>query len=287
MTTDSLAPPWARLVFAAGLATMFGSTLYRLAISVWSDDGQGHGPIVLAVSLWLVYRKRVELRSLPAAPPGYLGWTILALSLLGYVFGRVFYVATLEVAALLGVLMALVLVLKGWPGMRLTWFPIFFLVFMIPLPGALVQAMTMPLKIAVSAVVEEVMHWFGYPISRSGVILIIGQYQLLVAEACAGLNTIFSLEALGLLYMNLMNYTQPWRNIALAILIVPISFVANVIRVIVLVLVTYYFGDEAGQGFMHGFAGMLLFTVALVLTLSLDSLLGWTRRFGRGKLLAG
>ena len=287
MTTELPARPWQRLVFAAGLATMFGSTLYRLALTVWSDDGQGHGPIILAVSAWLVYRRRAELVSLPSAPRGYLGWTILALSLLGYVFGRVFYVATLEVAALLGVLLALVLVLKGWPGLKLTWFPIFFLVFMIPLPGALVQAMTMPLKIAVSAVAEEVMHALGYPISRSGVILFIGQYQLLVAEACAGLNTIFSLEALGLLYMNLMNYTQPWRNIALATLIVPISFVANVIRVIVLVLVTYYFGDAAGQGFMHGFAGMLLFAVALALTLSLDSVLGWTRRFRRDKLLAG
>ena len=105
-------------------------------------------------------------------------------------------------------------------------------------------------------------------------ILTVGPYQLLVADACAGLNSLFTLEALGLLYLNLMNYTSAWRGVTLAILIVPISFAANVVRVIILVLVTYHFGDEAGQGFVHGFAGMVLFVVALTLILFTDSLLG-------------
>ena len=109
---------------------------------------------------------------------------------------------------------------------------------------------------------------------RSGVILTVGPYQLLVADACAGLNSLFTLEALGMLYLNLMNYTSALRTVMLAILIVPISFASNVVRVIILVLVTYHFGDEAGQGFVHGFAGMVLFMVALVLILFTDSVLG-------------
>jgi exosortase/archaeosortase family protein len=84
----------------------------------------------------------------------------------------------------------------------------------------------------------------------------------------------FTLEALGLLYMNIMQYTSATRNIILAVLIIPISFVANVIRVMILVLVTYHFGDEAGQGFVHGFAGMVLFIVALTLILTVDKPLG-------------
>ena len=103
----------------------------------------------------------------------------------------------------------------------------------------------------------------------------VGQYQLLVADACAGLNSMFTLEALGLLYMNLMQYTSVARNVTLSILVIPIAFFANVVRVIVLVLVTYHFGDAAGQGFVHGFAGMVLFLVGLVLVLFTDSLLGW------------
>jgi EpsI family protein len=47
--------------------------------------------------------------------------------------------------------------------------------------------------------------------------------------------------------------------VLLAILIIPMAFIANIIRVMILVLVTYHFGDEAGQGFVHGAAGMVLF----------------------------
>jgi exosortase len=121
----------------------------------------------------------------------------------------------------------------------------------------------------------------GYPIARTGVVLQIGQYQLLVADACAGLHTLFTLEAMGLLYLNLVRHDSWFRNIALAILIVPISFAANVIRVMALTLITYYYGDEVGQGFLHGFAGMVLFISALLLIIGVDSLLQQTVRVRR------
>ena len=139
----------------------------------------------------------------------------------------------------------------------------------------LVAALTLPMKIGVSAATEHLLYWFGYPIARSGVILQIGQYQLLVADACAGLQTLLTLEALGLFYLNVVRHTSTFRNIALALLIVPISFTANVTRVIILTLITYYWGDAAGQGFLHGFAGMVLFVTALVLILFIDTLLQW------------
>jgi len=125
----------------------------------------------------------------------------------------------------------------------------------------------------VSYAAEWLLHLLNYPISRSGVILNVGQYQLLVADACAGLHTLFTLEALGLLYLNIVRHTSAFRNIALAILIVPISFLSNVIRVMVLTLITYHLGDAAGQGFLHGFAGMVLFVSALLLIIGTDSLL--------------
>jgi exosortase B len=143
---------------------------------------------------------------------------------------------------------------------------------MIPLPGVVVDAVTMPMKMAVSYVAENILFWAGYPIARTGVILQIGHYKLLVADACAGLHTLFTLEALGLLYLNIIRHDSLTRNVMLAILIVPISFTANVIRVMVLTLITYHYGDEAGQGFLHGFSGMVLFLTALLLIIGVDSL---------------
>jgi exosortase B len=165
------------------------------------------------------------------------------------------------------------LILRGGASLKLLLFPLFFMLFMVPLPAPVVDALTQPMKLAVSYVAESLLYTAGYPISRSGVILQIGPYQLLVADACAGLQTLFTLEALGLLYLNLIRHESMARNVTLAILIVPISFTANVIRVVVLTLITYHFGDEAGQGFLHGFAGMVLFMAALMMTILADSLI--------------
>lgn len=262
------------VLLGLGFLALYLPTWWDLSSTIWANDEQGHGPIILCVSLWLLYQRRQALADLPPAPRPLLGWALLCVALLAYVLGRTQAIILLEVGSKILLLAGLLLMFKGNAALRIALFPLFFLIFMIPLPGPLVAAVTTPLKSAVSTVAEGILHALGYPIGRSGVILTVGPFQLLVADACAGLNSMFTLEALGLLYMNLMNYTSLTRNIALAILIIPISFAANVIRVMILVLVTYHFGDEAGQGFVHGFAGMVLFMVALVLILAVDKLLG-------------
>lgn len=262
-------------MLAAAFLILFLPTYSRLSGTIWQSDEQGHGPIILAVSAWLLFQKRHALAALPAHAGGWGGWTLLGGALLFFILGHSQGIISLEVAAQILFLGGVILVFKGPAGLRLCWFSLFFLIFMIPLPGPLVAAVTTPLKSAVSAVSAFIMHALGYPIGRSGVILTIGQYQLLVADACAGLNSMFTLEALVLLYINLMKYKSPVRNVMLALSAIPISFLSNIFRVIILVLVTYYFGDEAGQGFVHDFAGMVLFIVALALTIMLDGVYGF------------
>lgn len=278
-------PDWISAVLVvAGLLVLFVPTTVNLIAKVWVRDEQGHGPIILALVFWLLFQKRHDLAAAPTKPD--LGWGIASfvLAVAMYVLGRSQAVLMLETGAAILLFIALLLIFKGTQGLRICWFPIFFMLFMVPLPATLVVLVTTPLKSAVSAVASALMYALGYPIGRSGVVLTVGPYQLLVADACAGLNSMFTLEALGLLYMNLMKYTSPLRNVTLAILIVPISFLANVIRVIILVLVTYHFGDEAGQGFVHGFAGMVLFLVALTMILTVDHAMRWVAARTGGRL---
>jgi exosortase B len=266
-------PMWV-LPLLIGLVAMYLPTYMVLANTVWASDEQGHGPIILVVSIWLMWRKKDEYLALPDQPARVAGSLLLAFGLALYVLGRTQQLDTFEVLSQILVLSAVFLLMKGWNALRLMAFPLFFMIFMVPLPSILVQIVTVPLKMAVSWCAEAILYAFGYPVARTGVVISVGQYQLLVADACAGLNSMFTLEALGLLYLNLMNYKSMARNVLLAILIIPISFAANIIRVMILVLVTYHFGDAAGQGFVHGFAGMVLFMVALVLILATDSVLG-------------
>jgi exosortase B len=263
---------WWPILF--GLLALYVPTYYGLFTSIWGSGGdQAHGPVVLMVVVFLFWQNRQSLCSNSASTFPILGSMSLLFGLLLYVVGRSQAIVMLDIGSQIFVFIGVLLLTRGLPALKAMWFPIFFILFMIPLPGIFLDAVTMPMKMAVSYVAEHILFWFGYPIARTGVILQIGQYQLLVADACAGMHTLISLEALGLLYLNLVKHNSVFRNIALAILIVPISFTANVIRVMVLTLVTYYFGDAAGQGFVHGFAGMVLFIVALTLIMSVDTLL--------------
>ena len=268
----SAMPEWWPILL--GLAVLFLPTFYDLFNGLWATEEQAHAPIILALALWLMYRKwpvMMEKSAAPSAP--VMGWTIFIVALMFYIVGRALQVLIFEVSSFIWILAAILLVKRGGSALKVMWFPLFFMLFMIPLPGTLVIMLTMPMKMVVSYVTENILYWSGYPISRNGVILQIGQYQLLVADACAGLQTLLTLEALGLFYLNVVHHTSLLRNVALAILIIPISLAANVIRVITLTLITYYWGEAAGQGFLHGFAGMVLFMSALILILGVDKLL--------------
>jgi exosortase B len=271
-----------------GLLVLYVPTLYSLMHGIWASEEQAHGPIILALSLWLMYRQWPEMRQKCAGSAGSaLGWPLLVFGLLLYILGRSQQIASFEIASFVINMAAVILLKLGTRALRHQWFPFFFMLFMIPLPGQIVGLLTMPMKMAVSWATEHILFALGFPIARSGVILQIGQYQLLVADACAGLQTLLTLEALGLFYLNVVRHTSAFRNIALALLIIPISFSANVIRVIVLSLVTYFLGDAAGQGFLHGFAGMVLFITALVLILAIDSSLQWFVRRRESRALPG
>lgn len=255
-----------------GFFSLYLPVYYELSQTLWASEEQGHGPLILAISAFLIWQKKYYLQLATISQSDKLiGVLLVIFGTLFYLSGRVLEIRLFEIGSQIFILSSIFIFASGVKNLRNLWFPLFFLVFMIPLPIDVVNAITLPMKIAVSIVAENILYWLDYPIARSGVIIQIGVYKLLVADACAGLHTVFTLEAMGLLYLHLIKRDSLYRNISLAILIVPISFISNSLRVITLILITYYFGDEVGQGFIHGFAGMFLFGVALVLIIFVDS----------------
>lgn len=272
LTLKSVMPEWWPVLL--GMLVLYVPTFYDLFNGLWATEEQAHGPIILALSIWLIHRLWPRMIEKSAGKPASAtGWAVFVIALVLYIIGRSQQIMLFEMGSFIWMLAAILLVKRGSTALKVVWFPLFFMLFMIPLPGTVVIVLTMPMKMAVSYVTEHILYWANYPIARNGVILQIGQYQLLVADACAGLQTLLTLESLGLFYLNVVRHTSLFRNVALALLIVPISFTANVIRVITLTLITYYFGDEAGQGFLHQFAGIVLFLSALMLILGIDMLL--------------
>jgi exosortase B len=259
-----------------GLAALYAPTIYDLNRTLWNNEEYAHGPIVLLAALWLCWQQRTVFAAIADAPAIGAGSIVLMFGLLCYIVGRSQAIIALETGSIIPVLAGAVLFTSGWRSLRSVSFPLLFLAFMIPLPGVIINPLTGPLREYVSMIAESMLHALGYPIARSGVILHIGPYQLLVADACSGINSMFALTSMGLLYLYLMRHTNPWRNAILIASILPIAFTANIVRVLVLVLVTYHFGDAAGQGLIHGFSGIALFIIALLILFALDSMLGAT-----------
>jgi len=261
------------LLAAFGFAVMYVPLYWWAANGIWQSDDHAHGALILAVMVWLFWGLRAQIAAVPARPQPLVGWLVFAIGLFLYVVGEVFQISILGFGSQPFVVAGILLLLKGTGATRVAWFALFYFIFMIPLPGIIVDAVTGPLKNWISAIVVEILYRVGYPISRSGVVLTIGQYQMLVADACSGLHSMYSLSALGTLFMYIMARTSRLHNAIMVASILPIAFIANIVRVMILVLITYHFGDEAGQGFLHGTAGMVLMLVALACFFALDALL--------------
>lgn len=282
MTITTIATPSAPnhklisyLAVLVSILVLYVPVFHDLFVTVWNTDIQSHGPIVLGIGIWFFYFKTKQILEKPqtfnSAP--LLGWPLILLGGALYLVGYSQSVYIVSILSLVFVLCGVICIIFGTRIALKYWFALFFFVFLIPWPASVIDTLTQPMKIAVSYAADHLLYALDYPIARSGVILQIGQYKLLVADACAGLNSLFTLEAIGLLYINVINHQAFWRNVLLAVLIVPVSFFSNVLRVCTLALITFHMGDEAGQGFLHNFSGMVLFLTALILIIVIDSLI--------------
>lgn len=261
-----------------GLCALAGPTMADVARESWTTEQGAHGPLVLAIGIWLVAREWTRAKAVARPAPGALVVVLFALLLPLYVFARVTSIIEIEGAAMYALLLTAGFALWGGSTLARLWFPLFFLMFSFPPPDTLFAMLTQPLKIGISETAVSLLHMFGYPVAGSGVTIQIGQYEMLVAAACAGLNSLISLTALGLFY-TYIRHSANWRYMLLLLAcIIPVAIVANLVRVLLLLLITYHFGEAAGQGFFHELAGMTMFLTALLGIFLVDSLASPLRR---------
>lgn len=260
------------IVIACVTFLSFSQTVYNLFVNIWSKDDQAYGPILFALSIWLFYVKRSQIihrvnkSSILTFSIGLIYTFCLILNVVGISQNFI----QLEVIALPIFFLATIRYWGADGQIKILAAPIIFLFLITPLPASMVDIVTQPMKIAVSWAAENILYRLGFPIAREGVILQIGQYKLLVADACSGLKSLFSLEAFGVAYLMIVKSTSVLRNCTLAALIIPISFISNTIRIVILALLTYYEGEAVAQGFLHQFSGIVLFAVAIAITVVVD-----------------
>ncbi|HTP64320.1 MAG TPA: exosortase [Geobacteraceae bacterium] len=258
------------------MVALFVPTFYKLFTYGWKYADYSHGPLILPVFAWLIWRKREVLRRPVDERFNLPAFVLHLFGLSCYTIGSIFYSMVMESFAIIPVFLGVTGFLFGRVALRQLLFPAFFLIFLVPPPGFSIDMITQPLQMMVTAASAFVLKSSGYLISRDGVILHIGDYTIVVGEACSGLRSLVSLMAVGSVYAYLQDISNLRRGLLL-LSIIPIAIVANIIRLIALAMITYHFGDAAGQGFFHEFSGLVLFVIALGCLVVVDVMLARRR----------
>ena len=263
---------WPALLIGSFLVA-YVPTIRGLIDGPWQTEQEGHGPLIIAASIFLVWQSRERLKAASLSPAPVAGWSLLSFGLILMFLARTQGVLAVETLTVLPVIAGCILIAAGWSVFRILAFPVGFLIFAVPAPDWIIDAATIPLKVLISDLVTRVLYAAGYPVAQNGVMIMIGSYQLLVKDACSGLNSIFALSAIGVFYAYAFRWDQKIRSLILLAAIIPITVAANFIRVITLVLIAYYAGVDRLEGLLHDLTGIGLFAVALILLFLLDGFL--------------
>jgi exosortase len=270
----------AAAILGAGIAALVLPTLADIARLSWDTEQGAHGPIVLAISIWLFLRSWPEMRARAVPGSALIGVPLLIAALLAFVATHIVGSIMLQSAALYASLVVSLYLLMGLQAMRVGWFPILYFLFVLPPPGSFVALTTQPLRLEISSLAVSILSAFGLPVAREGLLIYVDQYAIEVKAACSGLSSIISLTAVGLFYAYALHRANPRYCLFLTLAALGLAVVANLARVIIVMLITYYLGNEAGQGFLHGAAGMFMFLFALLGLIGLDWVISTTSRRG-------
>ncbi len=244
------------------LSLLYFQTFIWLVNSWLSHSYYSHGFLIPLLSGFIFWRKRYQLEQAKPFPPGIL---VVALGLSLYVAGLLSSFNFLSAISFLVVLGGLVLYFWGNKGLKSLLFPIGFLIFMIPLPfldsvGNWLQSLSAHWSAAVIGAI-------GIPVTITGAEIRLEESAFIIGLPCSGMNTLISLLALAAIFGYFLK-GRFYKKVILLGIAVPIAILANLLRIVSILVIANYYGAEAAMRFFHSYSSVLLFVVAfLCLTL--------------------
>lgn len=238
-----------------------------------------HAYFILPASLLIVWLKRRQLQDIALqASPKNLPALATNLSLLSmflglslFVFGWRHDYIFVSTFSLIPLVAGITGYLWGPAMLRAIAFPLGYLLFLVPPPVGILDAITLPMRKIASVGAAFMLNSFHIPVDRQGLLLYIGNHEIYMAPACSGFRSLITFMALSFLYVHFLKISTKKKCILLAS-VIPLSLLGNLVRVIMLCLITYSLGDDVGQGFLHEFSGILVFAVIVCGFMLIDSL---------------
>jgi exosortase len=240
-----------------------------------ADSYYSHGFLVPFISIFFIYRQK-DLLYKAKQSTNIVGLYIIIFALLLHLLGTILYIFSISGFSIFFLIVGLTLYFWGLEVSKLIWFPLLFLIFMLPLPMAFIGIVSFPLKIFAAKVGVWVVDSLGVPVHGEGFNIFIPAGHLLVGNPCSGLRSLISFLALG----SVLAYLAPlstWRKWVLFLLTIPIAILSNVIRIPILILASHKWGLAAAapDTFVHTGSGMLVFIIGFILLMASAKVLEW------------
>ena len=245
--------------------------LERLVRFWHRSEDYSHGFLIIPICLYLIWHKRQVLQTLPIRS-GRGGMALTVVSLMVYAVAEFAGILTVASASMILTLMASVFYLFGPHILRTLLFPLVFLIFMIPVPGQVFSALTIPLQLLVSQISTSVAQFLSVPVYREGNVIHLSEHTLQVIQACSGLRSMVSLLMLSALlgHMTLRSYAL---QTGLIISGIPVAVVVNIVRVLAMILAFHYLDYDLTKGTQHTVLGGAIFVLALLLLMMFQRVL--------------
>lgn len=261
------------------ISTLFVAAYYDILQWMYgrfvsADSYYSHGFLIPFVTAYFIWQQKEHLRSLPITTSLW-GLALIIVALLLHLGGTVIYVFSVSGFSIFLLIVGMVIFLYGKAISRAIWFPLAFLLLMFPMPSAVLNAISFPLKMFVAKVGAEIVALVGIPVYREGFTITIPAGALLVGNPCSGLRSLISFVALGAVFAYSATMSSP-RKWILFLLTVPIAILSNLIRVPILILVSQYWGLEAAapDTLVHTGSGFLVFVAGFILLIAASRILG-------------
>jgi EpsI family protein len=259
------------LAFGAGLTFMYWDAAYELW-DAWTliDGYYSHGPLVPLISLFFVWRLRHRVLAAPAGSSRW-GYPCILAACVFLLVGDFLGFRVFTEFSMLPMILGLALLFLGKARTWVLWFPLVFLIFMVPIPASITQSLALNLKLVAAEASVVLANMFTFPMVREGSFIYFKEDFLIIGEVCGGLRSLIALLAFGALmaYLSRARVGARWFLVLMAPLI---AMIANILRIFLLCMIAYFYGSKTAAGTVHDVSGFGIFAVAFVLFFALDSL---------------
>ena len=278
----SHAAGWTHLLVVVLMVYIYQPLFFHFATEYWVstnlDGTYAHAPLVMIGIIFVAWKRRDVFRVPASDNVSFKGLALLTVGAAAEIYGDTHGYLVLQGISLIPLAAGVLLILHGESAWRAMRFPLFMLVFVVPLPNAGIDAITKPLAILTGDLVMPMLLPFDIEATRAGHVLSVRGFghdqfhQVIIAAECSGIRSLLALLAISSLLACLRGYSAK-RTLVLLLLTPLLTLIGNAVRIVITTVMIVYVNPASAESFYHSASGILAVVIALCGIFAVDRLI--------------